>query len=75
MTEAVVVETDFVPDILPPNLPDEACETDIATIPLASEPHLPDWQPEIPADLPASSLAMNCASESAPPEPNSAIGC
>ncbi len=48
MTEATVVETDFVPEILPPNLPDEACETDIATIPLASEPHLPDWQPEIP---------------------------
>ena len=48
MTEAIVVETDFVPEILPPNLPDEACETDIATIPLASEPHLPDWQPEIP---------------------------
>ncbi len=48
MTEAIVVETDFVPDILPPNLPDDACETDIATIPLASEPHLPDWQLEIP---------------------------
>ncbi len=48
MSEAVVVETDFVPETLPPNLPDEACETDIATIPLASEPHLPDWQPEIP---------------------------
>ena len=50
MTEAVVVETDFIPEILPPNLPDEACETDIATIPLASEPHLTDWQPEIPQD-------------------------
>ena len=48
MSEAVVVETEFVPETLPPNLPDEACETDIATIPLASEPHLPDWQPEIP---------------------------
>ena len=48
MTEATVVETNFVPEILPPNLPDEACETDIATIPLAAEPHLPDWQPEIP---------------------------
>ena len=48
MTEATVVDTDFVPEILPPNLPDEACETDIATIPLASEPHLPDWQPDIP---------------------------
>jgi quinolinate synthase len=48
MTEAIVVETEFVPETLPPNLPDEACETDIATIPLASEPHLPDWQPEIP---------------------------
>jgi quinolinate synthase len=48
MTEAVVVESDFVPETLPPNLPDEACETDIATIPLASEPHLTDWQPEIP---------------------------
>ena len=48
MTEAVVIETNFVPEILPPNLPDEACETDIATIPLAAEPHLPDWQPEIP---------------------------
>ncbi|MCY3733378.1 MAG: quinolinate synthase NadA [Chloroflexi bacterium] len=50
MTEATVVETDFVPEILPPNLPDEACETDIATIPLVSEPHLRDWQPEIPQD-------------------------
>ena len=48
MTEAVVIETNFVPEILPPNLPDEACETDIATIPLAAEPHMPDWQPEIP---------------------------
>ena len=48
MTEATVVETNFVPEILPPNLPDEACETDIATIPLAAEPHLPDWQTEIP---------------------------
>ena len=48
MTEATVVETNFIPEILPPNLPDEACETDIATIPLAAEPHLPDWQPEIP---------------------------
>ena len=50
MTEAVVVDSTFVPDVLPPNLPDEACETDIATIPLASEPHLPDWQPEIPQE-------------------------
>ena len=50
MSEAVVVETDFVPETLPPNLPDEACETDIATIPLASELHLPDWQPEIPQE-------------------------
>ncbi len=50
MTEAIVIETDFVPEILPPNLPDEACETDIATIPLASEPHLANWQPEIPQE-------------------------
>ena len=50
MSEAVVVETTYVPETLPPNLPDEACETDIATIPLASEPHLPDWQPEIPQE-------------------------
>ncbi|MCY3568908.1 MAG: quinolinate synthase NadA [Chloroflexi bacterium] len=48
MSEAVVVETTYVPDTLPPNLPDEACETDIATVPLASEPHLSNWQPEIP---------------------------
>jgi len=48
MSEAVVFETTYVHETLPPNLPDEACETDIATIPLASEPHLPDWQPEIP---------------------------
>ncbi len=48
MSEAVVVETSYVPEVLPPNLPDEACETDIATVPLASEPHLPNWQPEIP---------------------------
>ncbi len=48
MTEATVVESTFVPDVLPPDLPDEACETDIATVPLVSEPHLPDWQPEIP---------------------------
>ena len=48
MSEAVVVESEFVPDILPPDLPDEACETDIATIPLQAEPHLPNWQPEIP---------------------------
>ena len=50
MSEAVVVETTYVPETLPPNLPDEACETDIATIPLAFEPHLPDWQPEIPQE-------------------------
>jgi len=50
MSEAVVFETTYVPETLPPNLPDEACETDIATIPLASEPHLPDWQPEIPQE-------------------------
>ena len=50
MTEATVVETDFVPEILPPNLPDESCETDIATVPLVSEPHLRDWQPEIPQE-------------------------
>ena len=48
MSRDIVVPTDFVPEVLPPDLPDEACETDIATIPLASEPHLPDWQPEIP---------------------------
>ena len=48
MSEAVVVETTYVPETLPPNLPDEACETDITTVPLASEPHLPNWQPEIP---------------------------
>jgi len=48
MSEAVVVETSYVPETLPPDLPDEACETDIATVPLASEPHLPNWQPEIP---------------------------
>lgn len=50
MSEAVVIETSYVPETLPPNLPDEACETDIATIPLVSEPHLPDWQPEIPQE-------------------------
>ena len=50
MPEAVVVETSYVPETLPPDLPDEACETDIATIPLVSEPHLPDWQPEIPQE-------------------------
>jgi len=50
MSEAVVVETSYVPETLPPDLPDEACETDIATIPLVSEPHLPDWQPEIPQE-------------------------
>ncbi|MXX80660.1 MAG: quinolinate synthase NadA [Chloroflexi bacterium] len=48
MTEATVVETSYVPETLPPDLPDEACETDIATVPLVSEPHLPNWQPEIP---------------------------
>ncbi len=48
MTEAVVVESSYVPETLPPNLPDEACETDIATVPLVSEPHLTNWQPEIP---------------------------
>lgn len=50
MSEAVVVESAYVPETLPPNLPDEACETDIATVPLVSEPHLPDWQPEIPQE-------------------------
>ena len=48
MSEAVVVESSYTPEVLPPNLPDEACETDIATIPLVAEPHLSDWQPEIP---------------------------
>ena len=50
MTTPTVVPTDFVPDLLPPDLPDEACETDIATIPLVAEPHLDDWQPEIPRE-------------------------
>ena len=49
MSEATLIESHYVPDILPPDLPDEACETDIATIPLVAEPHLANWQPEIPA--------------------------
>ena len=48
MTEATIVETTYAPDLLPPDLPDDACETDIATVPLVSEPHLPNWQPDIP---------------------------
>ena len=47
-TMPTIVPTEYTPERLPPNLPNEACETDIATIPLASEPHLPDWQGEIP---------------------------
>ncbi len=48
MTEATIVETTYAPDLLPPDLPDDACETDIATVPLVSEQHLPNWQPDIP---------------------------
>lgn len=43
-----LVPSSYSPSRLPPNLPNEACEADTATIPLAAEPHLPDWQPEIP---------------------------
>ena len=50
MTTPTVVPTEYVPDLLPPDLPDEACETDIGTIPLVAEPHLADWQPEIPRE-------------------------
>lgn len=38
----------FQPKRLPPNLPDLDCESGIATVPLAQESHLPQWQPEIP---------------------------
>ena len=44
----VIVAPQYQPPRLPPDLPDGQCETDIATVPLASEPHLPEWQPEIP---------------------------
>ena len=38
----------FEPTRLPPDLPDADCESGIATIPLAQEPHRPAWQPDIP---------------------------
>ena len=44
----VIIAPRYEPPRLPPNLPDDQCETDIATVPLAAEPHLPEWQPEIP---------------------------
>ena len=44
----IVIAPRYEPPRLPPNLPDDQCETGIDTVPLASEPHLPDWQPEIP---------------------------
>ena len=43
-----LIPTAFSPERLPPNLPNEACEAALAPIPLAAEPHRPDWQPEIP---------------------------
>ncbi len=43
-----LVPTAYTPERLPPNLPNDDCETDLATIPLVAEPHLPAWQPEIP---------------------------
>ena len=42
------VPAQYVPDRLPPNLPDQECETGIATVPLIAETHLPNWQPDIP---------------------------
>ncbi len=42
------VPTTYVPQRLPPNLPDQDCETGIATVPLLAEPHRADWQPDIP---------------------------
>ena len=48
MSTTTLAPTSYVPERLPPNLPNEACEADIATIPLVEEPHRPDWQPEIP---------------------------
>ena len=44
----IVIAPRYEPPRLPPNLPDDQCETGINTVPLVSEPHLPDWQPEIP---------------------------
>ncbi|MEE9277604.1 MAG: quinolinate synthase NadA [Dehalococcoidia bacterium] len=46
--EPIAAPSKYVPDLLPPDLPDSQCEADIATIPLAQEPHLPAWQPDIP---------------------------
>lgn len=42
------VETDYIAPRLPEDLPDAYCEGDIATIPLAQEPHRSSWQPDIP---------------------------
>ena len=43
-----ILPNDYTPERLPPNLPDLECEPGIATVPLAEEPHRPDWQPDIP---------------------------
>ncbi len=47
-TQPLIQPTDFVAQHLPPNLPDFDCEDGIATVPLAQEPHLESWQPDIP---------------------------
>jgi quinolinate synthase len=40
--------TTYEPERLPPNLPDTECDPGIVTIPLQQEPHLNQWQPDIP---------------------------
>ena len=47
-SDPVIIPSDYQPPRLQPDLPDADCEDGIATVPLAQEPHLPQWQPEIP---------------------------
>ena len=54
-----VQPTTYQPALLPPDLPDAACESGLETVPLALEPHLPQWQPGIPQrylEMPAKEL-------------------
>jgi quinolinate synthase len=58
-TNVSIVPSDYEAERLPPNLPDLECEPGIVTLPLGNEPHLPDWQPDIPErylQMPAAEL-------------------
>ena len=49
LTNQPSVISDYIPERLPPNLPDENCEVGISTVPLGNEKNKNDWQTDIPS--------------------------